>query len=159
MTVHKQAFITLTQAELVDEARRRFGDDPLDYAFACPNCGDAAKIRDFVEAAGDPSRAGQECIGRTLGALKSGDNEAWNRQGGRGCDWVAYGLFPGPWGIVMPPEGDKSERTAWGFPLAGDPASDGPVARKLAEAAAALEPAVRERVAGELAGDGGPLAG
>ncbi|GAA2107716.1 hypothetical protein GCM10009802_03010 [Streptomyces synnematoformans] len=40
---------------------------------------------------------GQECIGRTLGALTRD-----GKYRGRGCNWVAYGLFPGPWTIKLP---------------------------------------------------------
>lgn len=100
---------TWTQAELLAEAKRRFGDDPLDFAFTCPNCKDVATIREFKEArhedhrddsdcTGHPELAGQECIGRLLGALR-GPQKAWK---GRGCDWCAYGLIPGPWSIQMP---------------------------------------------------------
>lgn len=96
----------LTQAELCIEAQQLFGDDPLTFAFRCPNCGDVATVGEFAEA-GAPARAGQECIGRLLSA--------------RGCNWVAYGLFRGPWEIVMPAEAGppaRPERSAWSFPLA-----------------------------------------
>lgn len=112
----------LTQDELLTEARERFGDDPLKWAFICPSCGDTANGDDFSKALADHPRkhrsgdaviasdvVGQECIGRTLGALETSD-EAWK---GRGCTWVAYGLFSGPWEISLP-----NGRTAYGFPLA-----------------------------------------
>lgn len=109
----------LTQAELVAEARARFGDDPMKWAFQCPTCRDIATGQDFRDAlqehprkhsrTGEPVIAsdllGQECIGRILGALGKGTT--------RGCDWVAYGLFRGPWEIALP-----NGRTAYGFPLA-----------------------------------------
>ncbi len=113
-----------TQAELLAEAKRRFGDDPLDFAFICPTCGDVATIREFAEircagrhrdgseCAGHGDASGQECIGRRLGALK-GSAKAWK---GRGCDWCAYGLFAGPWSIVMP-----DGRKASSFRLAEKP--------------------------------------
>jgi hypothetical protein len=103
----------LTQAELVAEATERFGNDPMNWAFRCPSCGDEATGADFRDALekhpserkGQPVTAsdllGQECIGRTLGP------------DGRGCNWAAYGLFRGPWEIVMP-----DGHSAWGFPLA-----------------------------------------
>jgi hypothetical protein len=81
---------TLTHAEFLAEATNLFGDDPKTYAFKCPNCGDVATIADFIDV-GEPGRAGQDCIGRHLG-----------RNPERGCDWVAYGLIPGPWTVVMP---------------------------------------------------------
>jgi hypothetical protein len=107
----------LTQAELGAEARKRFGDDVKKYAFICPNCQDVATIQDFIDA-GDGARAGQECIGRLLGALRS------SRPNTRGCDWAAYGLFCGPWEIVLPAKDGKPERSAWSFALAPAPSTE-----------------------------------
>lgn len=108
----------LTHAELLAEAKERFGDDPLDIAFRCPRCGDVATIRDFPEDA--RNRAGQECIGRSIGAtrgeLSRDSKEVQRGQAERGCDWAAYGLFHGPWEIVM-----DDGRSVWGFPLADAP--------------------------------------
>jgi hypothetical protein len=98
----------LSQAELVAEAKERFGDDPKAYAFLCPKCEDVATIADFIDV-GEPDAAGQHCIGRNLGALKVLPDE-WQ---GRGCDWTAYGLFGGPWTVVMP-----DGREVHSFPLA-----------------------------------------
>ena len=97
---------TLTQQELEDEARARFGDDPWKWAFECPRCGDVATAGDFPE--GERDRLGRECVGRALGILKK--NQVYK---GRGCDWAAFGLFRGPWEIIMP-----SGRSSWAFPLA-----------------------------------------
>src|SRR5665811_1536908 len=88
---HKQFIATLTE---------RFGPSPYDWAFVCPNCGDIATGADFRTALAEHPRGtvtasgvmGQQCIGRTLGAL-SGPASKWK---GRGCDWVAGGLFSGP---------------------------------------------------------------
>jgi hypothetical protein len=102
----------LTQAELVAEACERFGPDPMDWAFKCPRCGDVATARDFPE--GFRERVGQECIGRHRGALRGPVGKRSGRgQADRGCDWAAYGLFRGPWEIVMP-----DGHSAWGFALA-----------------------------------------
>jgi hypothetical protein len=95
----------LTQAELLAEARQRFGHDPMKFAFKCPSCGDVATLQDFKDAGAAPSRAGQECIGRLPGAT-------------RGCNWAAYGLIRGPWEVVIPADGDRPEQSVWGFPLA-----------------------------------------
>jgi len=111
----------LTQAELLAEATERFGPDPMDIAFRCPNCDDVATIREFKEAGASTAAPGQDCIGRHLGALdkaKHASAEGYRKKGGRGCDWAAYGLFRGPWEIVVPAEGDRPERSIWGFPLA-----------------------------------------
>lgn len=104
-----------TQAELVDEARRRFGDDPNDWAFKCPSCADVATARDFKAAGAEPERVGQECIGRHRGALSGPPtNDGGRARAERGCDWAAYGLFRGPWFITQP---DGREVAA--FELAG----------------------------------------
>lgn len=101
MTEHR----TLTIDELRAEAADRFGPEPRDYAFRCPNCGDVATVGEFAEL-GVPDAAGQHCIGRELGAL-TGDRTA-DRAGvvrgsaSRGCDWAAYGLLRGPWTVVYP---------------------------------------------------------
>lgn len=105
-----------TQAELVAEARARFGEDGLKWSFRCPHCGDDATAQDFKDAGADPNRVGQECIGRSLGALKGPATKTGKGQAERGCDWTAYGLFGGPWTIVVP-DGDKPEREIYGFPL------------------------------------------
>ncbi|MGP3917643.1 VVA0879 family protein [Nonomuraea sp. 10N515B] len=117
----------LTHAEFLAEAEKRFGKDPLKWAFACPNCSDTATGLDFTVALTSHPRTdahgrevryweilGQECIGRTLGAL-SGDPTTDQGRGRaeRGCDWAAYGLIRGPWEIVLP-EG----QSIWCFPLA-----------------------------------------
>ncbi len=109
MSTHRK----LTSEELVAELRERFGDNYLDWAFRCPRCGDVATGGDFSDALADHPRTGsdgecylpsqllgQECIGRTLGTE-------------RGCDWAAYGLFRGPWEIVL-----SDGTSVWGFPIA-----------------------------------------
>lgn len=106
-----------TQAELVAEARARFGEDALKWSFRCPNCGDDATAQDFKGAGADPNRVGQECIGRSLGALRQPAGPSGRNRGGRGCDWTAYGLFGGPWTVVVPAQGDKPEREIYGFAL------------------------------------------
>jgi hypothetical protein len=116
----------LTQAALVAEATERFGADPLKWAFICPSCKDVANGEDFSKALAEHPRThnrsgetviasdivGQECIGRTLGALTKGRG----KYTGRGCDWAAYGLFAGPWQIELP-----NGHTMHAFPLAPTP--------------------------------------
>lgn len=86
-----------TQAELLAMAQKRFGEDPTQWKFICPACNDIATPQDFIDAGADPQLVGQECIGRSLGALAK--PEPTNE---RGCNWCAYGLFRGPWIIVLP---------------------------------------------------------
>lgn len=107
-----RAYRKLTQSELTAEARARFGENPRDIAFQCPRCGDIAVAGDFPK--GEEARLGQECVGRWRGALQGPANDnAGQDAAARGCDWTAYGLFKGPWEIVMP-----DGHSAWGFPLA-----------------------------------------
>lgn len=108
----------LTQAELLSEAMARFGDDPMKFAFQCPSCGDVATIAEFKDA-GDADVAGQMCIGRVLGPLDRPRNRTRTKFKDRGCDWAAFGLFRGPWEIVVPAEDGRPERSVWSFPLAG----------------------------------------
>lgn len=107
---------TLTQAVLVQEARAAFGSDPEKWAFQCPNCSDVAVAQDFRDAGANPNRLGQECIGRHLGALSGPPTtDSGKSIAKRGCDWVAYGLFRGPWFVELP-----AGNTAASFPLAVD---------------------------------------
>lgn len=85
-------------------ANERFGSDGRKIAFRCPNCEDVATTQDFLDVGSHAY--GQECIGRSLGALDKDYN-------GRGCNWTAYGLFKGPWLVTLP---DGSEIGC--FPLA-----------------------------------------
>jgi len=105
-----------TQAELLAEAMARFGSIDA-IAFVCPTCGDRATIADFKQV-GKPELAGQECIGRSLGALAGPAVKDGRGQATRGCDWAAFGLFRGPWTIVMPASDDKPERDVYSFALA-----------------------------------------
>jgi len=114
---------TLTQDELITEARARFGDDPKTWAFECPHCGDVANAQDFIDAKSDPNQVGQECIGRSLGALtKDATGTDGRGHASRGCDWAAYGLFRGPWFITIQDSKTGGTRDVASFPLAPAPA-------------------------------------
>lgn len=106
---------TWTQDELAAEALRRFGENPENWAFICPRCGDVAVAQDFRDANSDPNRIGRECIGRHRGALRGLANTTGKGQADRGCDWAAYGLFRGPWSIQI------DDRTIYSFRLAPAP--------------------------------------
>lgn len=101
VTAHAENVIQLDDFRAA--LRERFGPDPMRWAFVCPNCGDVATGQDMSDAFvqhpqtrsdGEPKMPadvfGRECIGRIMP--------------GRGCNWVAYGLIPGPT-FVIPPEG------------------------------------------------------
>lgn len=118
---------TLTRDEFNTTLENRFGENPARWAFKCPACGDIATGQDFRQALKDHPRKnrhtggemiasdimGQECIGRTLGALE-GPAKDWN---GRGCDWCAYGLFAGPDFIEVPNEYGTTTKVPC-FPIA-----------------------------------------
>lgn len=87
-TPYASRYRKLDQAELVADAKERFGEDPEGWQFICPACGDVTKAQDFRDAGADPNRLGQECIGRSTKE--------------RGCNWAAYGLFRGPWIVTFP---------------------------------------------------------
>jgi hypothetical protein len=110
-----------TQADLMAECVRRFGQDAKQWAFVCPTCGDVATIQDFIDA-GDGNKAGQECIGRLLGSPEAkrvkGRRACGPAKGHRGCNWAAFGLLRGPWKVTLPADGDKPERDVWSFALA-----------------------------------------
>ncbi|MEU5908881.1 MULTISPECIES: VVA0879 family protein [Actinomycetes] len=107
----------LTQEELWAEARERFGQNSVDWAFQCPSCADIATGMDIFKAlAQHPRQAkglsrnvyytevlGQECIGRILG-----------KDGGRGCQYAAFGFLPGPWQVAVP----NRHAPMYCFPLA-----------------------------------------
>lgn len=112
----------ITQADLYDMLVERFSEDPMTWAFTCPTCGTTTtglEMRQALEANprtrrdGEPFTAsdilGQECIGRTLGALHVPEAQ-WK---GPGCTWVAFGLFRGPWEVERPDGG-----STWCFPVA-----------------------------------------
>lgn len=96
----------LTLQEYRAEAARRFGPDILDIAHVCPRCGDVATLREFRDLGSHAH--GMDCIGRLLGALEG--SRRHDRKGQvhgnapRGCDWTAYGLFPGAWTVI---DGDR----------------------------------------------------
>lgn len=109
---------TMTQDDFLAELRRRFGEDPMNWAFRCPNCGDVATGQDWRDAldrlgSNKPASSflGQCCIGRVALDL-NGDRSKPER----GCDWAAYGLFRGPLAVTT-----AEGKTLWAFPIAEAP--------------------------------------
>ena len=74
---------TYTHEEWLDEAERRFGDDPRDWLFICPRCGTEQCAWDFYEAGVKRKHIegylAFSCIGRFTDK--------------KGCDWTLGGLF------------------------------------------------------------------
>lgn len=55
-----------THAAWRAEAVERFGSCPLSWRFACPSCGHAQSMLDFIALGVDPVLVSQNCIGRHL---------------------------------------------------------------------------------------------
>lgn len=117
---------SFTQAELWEMATERFGEDPRAWAFVCFTCGEISTPADFLAAGAEIGRCGQECIGKVAKTLTGNDPQGrpW---ASRGCNTVCYGLIPGPWKIIMPPDDDGNEVTPMhSFRLAPAPQSSRP---------------------------------
>lgn len=119
----------MTQDELVAELRRRFGDDPVAWAFVCPSCGTVTSVADLRAALAEAGRGdehasthlGQVCIGRIAGALNREQPEGGYQ--GPGCDWAAFGLFAGPMWVAIPDEDGGEPNCVPSFRIAGAPAA------------------------------------
>lgn len=98
------------------EGRAKFGDDPKDWKFVCPSCGQVQSLRDF-DSLGMPPRQSQNiiafsCVGR------------WNRKPGahivhmgepthgHGCNYAGGGLFQiNPVEVVIDAEKNETRAT------------------------------------------------
>ena len=79
--------VDYTYQEWLAEVKKRFGDDPNNWAFACPACGKVSTIKEFKNAGADPNDAYQACIGRYTG------KGAPVKDSKEGCNWVAFGVL------------------------------------------------------------------
>lgn len=70
----------------LDEAKERFGDDAMKWAFVCPSCGHVATVRDWRQAGAGEGEVAFSCVGRRLGAT-AGIWEAGP------CNYAGGGLF------------------------------------------------------------------
>ena len=73
--------------EWADEAKRLFGDDPMDWRFECPVCGYRARVRDWKDVGAISGEAGFSCLGRHL------PEEQRDPENGGPCDYAGGGLF------------------------------------------------------------------
>jgi len=73
----------ITVNEWKAEARRRFGDDPMDWRFVCPVCGAEQGARDFEKSGLTPDEIDNvvafSCVGRWVEGV--------------GCHYAGGGLF------------------------------------------------------------------
>ena len=77
----------LTHEAWLAEARERFGSDPNDWAFCCPNCRHVATIRDWRAAGATDGEIAFSCVGRRTGATA----ELGAKHGP--CNYAGGGLF------------------------------------------------------------------
>jgi len=84
---------TMSLKEYMDEAKKRFGTEPINWKFVCPICKTEQTAADLVAAGVDRKEVenyiGFSCIGRwtNAGPCKKADKP------GKGCDWTLGGLF------------------------------------------------------------------
>ena len=64
MPVNKSIKMTKEQFEL--EAKKRFGDNPMNWKFKCPSCGYVASVKDYKDAGASSKTVAFSCIGRYL---------------------------------------------------------------------------------------------
>jgi len=78
----------MTREEWIAEARRRFGDDHLKWAFVCPSCGHVATVDDWRNAGAPEGAVAFSCVGRWAG----GEGEVFGKDG-KPCNYAGGGLF------------------------------------------------------------------
>lgn len=74
-------------AAWLSEARRRFGDDKMKWAFLCPSCGHRATVADWKEVGATEGEIAFSCIGRHI----KGAGELGCSPGP--CNYAGGGLF------------------------------------------------------------------
>ena len=80
---------TMTQKEFGTEARRRFGDDKMNWRFVCPCCGHVASVKDWLDAGASEGEVGFSCIGRH----KPNPRDAFSKDAPGPCNYAGGGLF------------------------------------------------------------------
>ena len=105
--------IKMTHAEWEAEAKKRFGDDFMNWAFECPACKHVATVTDYKNAGAKTAAVAQECVGRYLGG-----RSAMYDEGPGPCDYAGYGLFRLSPIIVVHPDGVEQQVFAFAEPAA-----------------------------------------
>lgn len=80
---------TMTQEDFLEEARRRFGDNKLEWRFVCPSCGHIASVKEWLQAGASEGEVAFSCIGRHI----PGSRKAFGELGAGPCDYAGGGLF------------------------------------------------------------------
>jgi len=78
-----------TEQEFKNEAERRFGKDPMLWAWKCPVCGFVQTAADYKAAGAPESAVGYSCVGRWI----DGSRRAFGGKGVGPCDYTGGGLF------------------------------------------------------------------
>jgi hypothetical protein len=80
---------TMTRAEWIAEATRRFGSDPIGWRFICPSCSHVASVKDWRDAGASEGAVAFSCVGRYLDA----DGTMAFKLAGGPCNYAGGGLF------------------------------------------------------------------
>ena len=100
---------TMTHEEWTAEAVRRFGVDPMKWAFTCPSCNHVATVADWKAAGAGEGEVAFSCVGRHI---EGGDAKTFKRKGGP-CNYAGGGLFKlNPVTVTM---GDGTEHSVFAF--------------------------------------------
>jgi len=79
----------MTREEFQSEAVRRFGPDPMGWAFVCPACEHIATVQDWKNAGASEGEVAFSCVGRHI----EGSRKAFGGDGPGPCDYAGGGLF------------------------------------------------------------------
>ena len=82
----------MTKEEFKAEAVKRFGEDMMNWKFACPVCGNIASVEDYKKAGAPSGAVGFSCIGRWI----PDSQEAFGKkpvEKGKPCNYAGGGLF------------------------------------------------------------------
>lgn len=97
---------TMNHADWLAEAKRRFGDDPMNWQFVCPSCGHVASVKDWKDAGAGEGAVAFSCIGRYTRTDEEAASKAFKREGGP-CNYTGGGLFAlNPIGVVFEDGGE-----------------------------------------------------
>lgn len=85
------------------EAKRRFGENEMDWKFVCPSCGHIASVSDWLAAGATEGEVAFSCVGRHI----EGSQQMCKRPGP--CNYAGGGLIRlNPVKIITGPEKSTS---------------------------------------------------
>lgn len=82
---------TMTRDEWMQEGRRRFGDDVMNWRFVCPACGHVAAAKDWKDAGAPEGAVAFSCVGRYAGCQREAFGKGAKEKGP--CNYAGGGLF------------------------------------------------------------------